>query len=227
MYKVIEVQGSTYAVHPIEGGKIKRVHRSKLRPCVSEGLVPAPRIRKPPAKEKPTSVLEKEVPPLDVECVRVEEVQSQREAPVLNAALKRQEPCVVESENSIGDSREEKDEVVSPGFESGEVSNVALKAEPEFVGLEYEGTDLPVEVPVLKHIPVPRKKRESSTQLHVSCPEPQRTHRSTAGVHTNPYRLPKSACNSLTLSQDVLSQVLAGMVLYTSGKLQGGLEEGA
>ncbi len=31
MYKVVEVQGSTYAVQPIEGGQIKRVHRSNLR----------------------------------------------------------------------------------------------------------------------------------------------------------------------------------------------------
>ncbi len=88
MYKVVEVQGSIYAVQPIEGGPIKRVHRSNIRPCVNKGPVPAPRIRKPPVKKKPTSVLEKEMPPLDVECVLVEEVQSPREAPVLNAALK-------------------------------------------------------------------------------------------------------------------------------------------
>ncbi len=83
-------------------------------------------------------------------------------------------------------------------------------------------------MPLLKPIPVPRKKRESSTQLTVPCPEPQRTQRSTAGVHTNPDSLPKSACNLLALSPDMLSQmlsqVLAGMVLYTSGKIQGGLE---
>ncbi len=187
--------------------------------------VPAPRIRKPPVKEKPTSVLEEEVLPLDVECVLVEEVQSPKEAPVLNAALERQESPVVESENSTGDQREEMDEAASPGFESGEVSNEALEAEPEVVGLDLEGIDLPVEVPALKPIPVPRKKRESSTQFNVPCPEPRRTQRSAAGVHTNPHSLPKSACNSLTLSPDVLYQVLAGMVRYTSGKLQGGIEE--
>ncbi|KAL1256563.1 hypothetical protein QQF64_012108 [Cirrhinus molitorella] len=225
MYKVVEVQGSTYAVQPIEGGQTKRVHRSNLRPCVNKGPVPAPRILKRPAKGKPTSVLEKEVPPLDVECVLVEEVQSPREAPILEAILERQEQPIVESENRTGDQRKEMDEDAFPGFESGEVSSEILKEEPEFVGLEPEDTALPVEVPVLKPIPVPRRKRESNTQLNVPRPEPRRTQRSTAGVHTNPSRLPKSACNSLTLSPDVLSQVLAGMVLYTSGKLQGVLEE--
>ncbi len=81
------------------------------------------------------------MPPLDVECVLVEEVQSTREAPVLNAALERQEPPVVESENSTGGQREETDEAASPAFESGEVSNEALEAEPDFVGLESEGID--------------------------------------------------------------------------------------
>lgn len=213
MYKVIEVQGSTYAVEPIEGGQIKRVHRSNLRPCVNKGPVPAPRIRKPPVKEKSTLVLEKEMPSLDVECVLVEEVQCASKAPALYADLERQEPPAVESENITGDEREETD------VASDEVLEV------ESVGSESDDIDLPVEVPVLKPVPAPRSKRGSSTQLNVPCPEPRRTQRSTAGVHTNPNRLPKSACNSLTLSPDVFSQVLAGMVLYTSGKLQGGLEE--
>ncbi len=126
------------------------------------------------------------MPPLDVECVLVEEVQSPREAPVLNAALERQESPVVESESSTGDQREGMDEPASPGFESGEASNEVLEAEPEFVGNDSEGIDLPVEVPLLKPIPIPRKKRESSTRLTVPCPEPRRTQRSTAGVHTNP-----------------------------------------
>lgn len=196
LYKVVEVQGATYAVEPIEGGQIKRVHRSNLRPCVDKGPVPAPRIRKPPAKEIPTSVLEKEVPSLDVECVLVEEV-----------------PCPREVLDSTGDQREEVDEP----------SNDVREAES--FGSESEDIDLPVEVPVLKPVPIPRRKRESSTPLSAPCPEPRRTQRSTAGVHTNPNRLPKSACNSLTLSPDVFSQVLAGMVIYTSGKLKGGLED--
>lgn len=68
---------------------------------------------------------------------------------------------------------------------------------------------------MLEPVPAPRKKKVKSTPLKIPCPEPRKTQRVTAGVHSNLNRLPKSACNSMTLSPDVLFQVLAGMVLYT------------
>lgn len=43
IYRVVEIQGTTYAVEPVEGGPVKRVHRVDIRPCVSP--VPAPRRR--------------------------------------------------------------------------------------------------------------------------------------------------------------------------------------
>lgn len=126
------------------------------------------------------------MPSLDVECVLIEEVQSPRKSPVLNATLERQEPPVVESENKTGDQREESDEAISPGFESDEASNEVLGAEPESVGSESKDIDLPVEVPVLKPIPIPIRKSETSTQLNVFVLSHEGHKSSTAGVHTNP-----------------------------------------
>lgn len=215
VYKVIEVQGSTYAVEPIEGGPIRRVHRSNLRPYMDKVPVPAPRIRKPSVNDIPTPVSEVEMPSLNVECVLVEEVRCPREVPVLEPTMKVQETPVVEPSSSTGDQREEIDEAL----------HETLEVEPESVELEQEDIDLPLEASVLEPVPAPRKKKGNSTPLKIPCPEPRKTQRVTAGVHSNLNRLPKSACNSMTLSPDVLSQVLAGMVLYTSGRLQGVLEE--
>lgn len=43
VYKVVHIQGTTYIVVPLEGGPVKRVHRSNLGPCV--GSIPAPKLR--------------------------------------------------------------------------------------------------------------------------------------------------------------------------------------
>lgn len=118
VYKVIEVQGSTYAVEPIEGGPIRRVHQSNLRSYMNKAPVPAPRIQKPLVKDIPTPVLEMEMPSLDVECVLMEEVRCPREEPVLIPTLEVQEPQVVELSNRTGDQREEIDEASVSGFKS-------------------------------------------------------------------------------------------------------------
>lgn len=41
VYKVIDVQGTTHTVVPVNGGAIRRIHRSNLRACV--GPIPLPR----------------------------------------------------------------------------------------------------------------------------------------------------------------------------------------
>lgn len=41
---MVEVQGSTHNVEPVDGGPVKRVHRANLRTCV--GPVPTHRVRK-------------------------------------------------------------------------------------------------------------------------------------------------------------------------------------
>lgn len=43
VYKVADIQGTTHTVEPFEGGPIKRVHRSELRPCAKP--VPKPRTK--------------------------------------------------------------------------------------------------------------------------------------------------------------------------------------
>lgn len=47
----------------------------------------------------------------------------------------------------------------------------------------------------------------------------------TAGAHPNPFHLPKSACNAVTVSTDMVSQVLTslGAVLFEKA-LQGAFE---
>ncbi len=74
MYRVLEVQGTTYTVEPVEGGTVKRVHRSNLRPCNHSVPVPMPRCRKPSIKDVPTSVSESAIRSLEAECVLVKEV---------------------------------------------------------------------------------------------------------------------------------------------------------
>ncbi len=70
----------------------------------------------------------------------------------------------------------------------------------------------------MRPVPTPRKKREKSVKSAVPCSAEHRTQRTIAGVHSNPNQLPKSACNAVSFSTDVLSQVLTRMVLYTTGK---------
>lgn len=74
VYWVVEVQGITYTVEPLEGGPCKRVHRVDLCPCVNpvvepmatEGSLKAPTAQFPSEK--------REVENVDPECVILEEV---------------------------------------------------------------------------------------------------------------------------------------------------------
>uniref|UniRef100_A0A8C2FMX4 Integrase catalytic domain-containing protein n=1 Tax=Cyprinus carpio TaxID=7962 RepID=A0A8C2FMX4_CYPCA len=74
VYRVLEVQGTTYTVEPVGGGPAKRVHRSNLRLCANPFPVPMPRCRKPPVQDEIISDSEPEMPSLEAECVLVEEV---------------------------------------------------------------------------------------------------------------------------------------------------------
>ncbi|MGL4897746.1 MAG: hypothetical protein ACRC31_04870, partial [Cetobacterium sp.] len=42
-------------------------------------------------------------------------------------------------------------------------------------------------------------------------PTPRRTTRANAGMHSNPFNEPRSACNSVPISPEVFSQVLASL----------------
>ena len=65
-------------------------------------------------------------------------------------------------------------------------------------------------------LPAPRKRKEGTARGDTPFPTPRRSQRPTAGKNRNPFNIPMSACNTMTFSPDVLSQVLAGMVLYSS-----------
>lgn len=69
-----------------------------------------------------------------------------------------------------------------------------VPAEPE-----TEGVHLPVEDPVVKPVPAPRKKRQGTVKSDVPCPVVRRTPRTNAGVHSNPDRL-RSLCAMQYLS---------------------------
>lgn len=43
VYRVVEVQGSTHAVEPVEGGPVKRVHRANLNLVLAQFLHPGKR----------------------------------------------------------------------------------------------------------------------------------------------------------------------------------------
>ena len=73
---------------------------------------------------------------------------------------------------------------------------------------------LPIEEPEVQPVPVPRKRREGSFRVDTPIPPPRKSQRTTEGINRNPFNLPRSASNAVTFSPDVLSQVLAGMVLH-------------
>lgn len=213
-YQVVEVQGTTYMVEPVGGGPAKRVHRSNIRPCPRAVPVPKPRSRVTPT-EVPTSEMEREVPSLDVECVLVEETRQPGRNPMDPVIEESQEPNM-EPENETAAVMEEAQESYDDDIQLGnEANNVR-----EFSHQETERAGLPLNVVVTRPVPVPRKQRAACSQEDAPSPLPRRSQRSTAGFHSNPNRLPKPTCSALSVSPDVLSQVLAGIVLYTSGKLQ-------
>ncbi|XP_016323325.1 uncharacterized protein LOC107673957 [Sinocyclocheilus anshuiensis] len=213
-YKVVEVHGTTYTVEPVRGGPAKRVHRSDIRPCPRP--LPMPRRKVRPIEEVPTFVLVEEMPSLDAECVLVEETRWSEEDPV-DLVLEESPQPDVEPDNCAGPGVEE-----ARGIYNDAQGNNEASAVEELYLPDTERTDSPLDVVLSRPVPVPRKPREKSAVPH---PTPRRTQRPTAGVHGNPNRLPKSACNAVSFSPDVLSQVLAGMVLYTSGKLQGVMDD--
>ncbi len=212
-YKVVEVHGTTYTVESVGGGPAKRVHRSDIRPCPRP--VPMPRRKVRPVEEAPTLVLVDEMPSLDAECVLVEETrwpEEDSEGPVLEESPQPYEEPDSCAEGGVEEAQER--------YNDAQVNNEASVV-GELSLPDTERTDSPSDVVLTRPVPVPRKPRAESTHVEAPLPTPRRTQRSTAGVHSNPSRLPKCACNAVSFSPDVLSQVLAGMVWYTSSKLHG------
>ncbi|XP_043076463.1 uncharacterized protein LOC122325488 [Puntigrus tetrazona] len=213
VYQVVEVHGTTYTVEPVEGGPAKRVHRSGIRLCPRP--VPMPRRKVRPVEEVPTSGLVDEMPSLDAECVLVEETIYPEKDPMPEESQQLGVAPFDCAGAEVEEAQESFDEAVS-----GKRSAAQDSLQPG-----TERTDSPTDVVLTRPVPVPRKPRAENTQVDAPDPTPVETQRSNAGVHSNPNRLPKSSCNAVSFTPDVLSQVLAGVVLYTSSKLQGLVDE--
>ncbi|KAK9521367.1 hypothetical protein VZT92_021180 [Zoarces viviparus] len=218
VYKVVDIQGTTYAVETLEGGPVKRVHRSNLRPYV--GPIPAPRRRHQavaPVDELTLSP-ESETEFSDPEFILVEEVYypatkgvatQERENLDLTEGLESHLDNVADGEDLLG-----LEGCGSPDDDLEEKSVPCPQPMSERPSSHVE--DLEV-----RPVPTPRKRKEGNADLPI--PPLRSSRRKTAGIHQNPFNLPSSSCNAMSFSPDVLSQLLAGMVFYTS-KLQGNID---
>ncbi|XP_030596006.1 uncharacterized protein LOC115787439 [Archocentrus centrarchus] len=217
VYKVVEVHGTTYTVEPLEGGPKKRVHRSNLRPCVGPVPVQTKRhcLAAPTVEGMLVSESESESD-MEPDFVLMEEVrcsQAGQEAIVgpdnLNLLADRAGGHqVIECEDVPEQRRSE-----TPNSDVGANSMDHAPPSGRFSCPEEKGGPQPV--------PAPRGRKERKAQVEPPVPPPRRSERETAGRHRNMFHLPRSACNSVSFSPDVFSQILAGVALYTSNLREG------
>lgn len=184
IYKVVEVQGSTHAVEPVEGGPVKRVHRANLRPCVSP--IPTPRKTKhrvPTETNLSAAGDATEDPDSDPEYVMLEETTFTN--------LSSRGPR--ERDEVPGQIQQDSDHGCSS--EAGHAEILVTKNTTV-----SEST-----------APVPHSRPTGDDKVTVPIPTPRRSRRVNAGVHSNPHHVPKSVCNAISLTPDVLSQLLTNM----------------
>lgn len=182
VHRVIDVQGTTHTVEPVEGGPVKRVHRVNLRPCV--GPVPAPRRRRvgTPTEAPVHAPSESDSLCADPEYVVLEEVSC---------------PRLGQGEHS------ERDEI-SDGQDRADTESRDC---PEPVNVESFENEPVGETP----LPLAQSSSSRDEEVTVPVPAPRRTKKANAGAHSNPHHVPRSACNAISLSPDVLSQLLTSM----------------
>lgn len=184
VYRVIQVQGTTYTVEPLEGGPSKRVHRVDLHPCVNPVVEPV--VTGSSLSSSPSTALGDpvEVGNADTEYVVLEEVTL---------------PHLEETRNVRFGVSGSAEEVLDVGPVSV-LDNVEQPVESE---------------PSVEHEPNPAPSVNKSESRR-PVPAPRRTSRPNAGMHSNPFNEPRSACNSVSLSSEVFSQVLTslGSVLF-------------
>lgn len=206
VFSVKDVQGTTYVVEPRGGGVQKRVHRSDIRPCPVLPPLPAPRSKVRPVTEVVSPQIEQPSNPPVVECVVVEQTW-----PLEN----------MQSMPLVGPPSPQAEVLVEPELECVEG---ALSGEDVVEG-DYVEDAIPVnpvhDALVKRPVPAPRGSSASPDKEQAPVPVPRRSRRDTAGKNSNPHNLPRSVCNAVSFSPDILSQVLAGMVMYTSERLKG------
>ncbi|XP_041841581.1 uncharacterized protein LOC121640000 [Melanotaenia boesemani] len=214
VYKVVDIQGTTYTVAPLEGGPVRNVHRSNLRPCV--GPPPAPRLRRDVPEARSTDGCQE--PEIAYpEFILMEELQDSVRRPGTRDPG-NWDLMVEESESEVAAGASE-----DPlGPEERGSSDVALgECSDTYLSHGRQDVSSPVGEPQVNPAPV---SGSGKVDVGPSTPGPRRSRRETAGVHSNPFNLPRSACNAVPPSPDALSQMLAGVILYTT-KLKGLLEE--
>lgn len=198
VYKVVDIQGTTHTVEPVEGGPTKRIHRSELRPCVP----PAP---KPRTRKEWQSCLqpgfENEPRVQDPEFV-VEDIYP------LPRFSQPQECADIEGSASV----------------VSENPDESHSRRSEWVDFLVENN----ESLAMNRVPEPELRQSDSVDANASpapIPAIRKSKRTTAGSHSNPFHLPKSACNAITVSTDMIAQVLTslGTALYEKA-LQGAFD---
>ncbi len=211
VYVVKDVLGTTYVVEPDGGGVQRRVHRSHLQPCPLPTPVPAPRTKVRYTKEVVSPLDEKVSVSPDVECVVVEETWRAVEGQSIPSADERSRTPVDVLDTPEFEERESADETITV---------VERSVDERGDGVEVIPTDLVPDAVRKRPVPAPRSNLAAPVEPRIPVPVPRRSQRQTAGKHSNPYSLPKSVCNAVSFTPDVLSQVLAGIVMYTSEKLK-------
>lgn len=218
VYKVTDIYGTTHTVEPLEGGPSKRVHRSELRPCAK----PVP---KPRTKTRLQSSMQPQPVVMDMpessgpDFVVVEEVLPPQSVQTANL------PQVAEG---VGLSVTSTDQIDSeePDEHCADMRNCDAEAEcvNSDVHPDVSDTDLPMTRNRNRHA---LTYTADGTGNKASAPKPaiRKSKRATAGSHSNPFHLPKSACNAVSVSTDMVSQVLTslGAALFEKA-LQGAFE---
>lgn len=183
-HRVVQIQGTTYTVEPIEGGPTKRVNRVDIRPCVS---LPVPRsqtnnrhLRRTP--ESPPEDCLNSGDTLDGLVMEEVMVSSSANTPALTEDLGQVMTPSSEdnTEASIEGESDRDEDVPEPEYE----------VESDDADLASEGDPMPEPAPL-----------------------PRRSQRSTAGQHSNLHHEPKSVLDpssSAVISQIIadLSTVL-------------------
>ncbi|RXN37813.1 macrophage mannose receptor 1-like protein [Labeo rohita] len=146
VYKVIDVQGTTYTVEPLEGGPIKRLHRTDLRPCVTS--LPEPEDHPPKVQEERKDTSELVEVQSDPDFVVLEEVTypSLQETNQIGIPSADSDGLVDQSELILDD----------PELQDSEPKQVVPDISPA----------LRVEEPVLmKPVPTPRRTKRANAAL--------------------------------------------------------------
>ncbi len=176
VYIVLEVQGTTYTVEPVEGGPVKKVHRSNIRLCTNSVPVPMPRCRKPPIRDVMTSDSEPDMPSMEAECVLVEEVLCPRQKTTAASIPECAEQPVPEPRDCLNHQVEHPaSRGDCSGPESHGIHDDTLEVTSVSVESETESVHLPAENPAMRPVPTPRKIRKGSVMQEDNCPTVRKT----------------------------------------------------